>query len=943
MLHEPTFDDVDDSPGVTTVQMDVSGDNVLHYAALPDGTASIEPVEYPEDPVLKYKFELDCFQKVAVSCVHRHESILVSAHTSAGKTVVARYAIACALANNSRVVYTSPIKALSNQKYKELRDEFGKGNVGLMTGDRTIDKDAPCLVMTTEILRMMLFTGDMLIHELSWVIYDEVHYMRDPDRGVVWEESIILLPHAVRFVFLSATIPNAREFSEWIAKIHNQVCHVVYTEYRPVPLRYYLAPLGDTKLYLVRDADSFKDQTFSVACKAASTVTVGSSFRGVDVRSTQNSTAKPPKKAVMAHTCQTVTQMINDGLYPLIVFVFSKRDCDRIHEAFGTKTFLVEEQKSLVNLIFENAIAKLDEVDRELPQIAATLALAERGIGVHHGGLMPIMKEFVEIVFQAGLIKILFATETFAMGLNMPAKTVIFHDLYKFDGSERRLINSGEFIQMSGRAGRRNEDKFGVVAVNHTGEVPPQDLRAMMTEAAQPLNSEFRVTYNMLLNLLQTTYMEPKQLMRLSFHQFQMLRELPELEKKREHAMQMVESIKLTNEQLTKSAVEIEDELRIVENRMHEIMVSESNIVPLLHPGRIVNVRNFGWSVVATGQQKKGGEIVVVASAKETMDKRIVPATSGLAKAYLIKVELRDIIELSRAALEVSFDSISNEFMRKIIVSVKTQEKKGIAVFDPVEFIKSDKDEYLKLQTDRSRLLNRKSALSEVDVEAVDKYKLKRSYMEEVEAFNRRIDLLKHLVNQKDLDAMIAVLKQLEFIDEDLQVQLKGRIASTVNAGDELVITELLLSGVFDPLTPEQCASLLSVFVSEEQGKSESEIPDGMEKVWADLLKIAKRIATISLSCGCDIDIEKFTRSFSPVFMELILSWAGGSTFAQLMQGHANYYEGSIIRTMKRLGELLAQVADAAKVAGNHALHDKFAASVKLVERGIVFTPSLYL
>ena len=943
MLHEPTFDDAGETPGVTTVQMEVQGDNVMHYAALPSGAMTIDPVEFPEEPALKYKFELDCFQKVAVSCVHRHESVLVSAHTSAGKTVVARYAIACALAKNSRVVYTSPIKALSNQKYKELRDEFGKGNVGLMTGDRTIDKDAPVLVMTTEILRMMLFTGDMLIHEMSWVIYDEVHYMRDPDRGVVWEESIIMLPDAVRFVFLSATIPNAREFSEWIAQIHKQVCHVVYTEYRPVPLRYYLAPLGDTKLYLVRDADSFKDQTFSVACKAASTVTVGSSFRGVDVRSTQNSTAKPPKKAVMAHTCQSVTQMINDGLYPLIVFVFSKRDCDRIHEAFGNKSFLVEEQKALVNQIFENAIAKLDEVDRELPQISATLALAERGIGVHHGGLMPIMKEFVEIVFQAGLIKILFATETFAMGLNMPAKTVIFHDLYKFDGSERRLINSGEFIQMSGRAGRRNEDKFGVVAVNHTGEVPPQDLRAMMTEAAQPLNSEFRVTYNMLLNLLQASYMEPKQLMRLSFHQFQMLRELPDLEKKRDHALEMVASIQLSNEQLTKTAVEIEDELRLVENRMHEIMVSETNIVPLLQPGRIVHVRNFGWSVVATSQQKKGGEIVVVASAKETMDKRIVPATSGLAKAYLIKVELRDIMELSRAALEISFDSISNEFMRKIITSVKNQEKKGIAVFDPVEFIKTDKDEYIKLQTDRTRLHNRKAALSEVDVEAVNKYKVKRGYMEEVDALNRRIEMLNHLVNQKDLDAMIGVLKQLQFINEELQVQLKGRIAATINAGDELVITELLLSGVFDPLTPEQCASLLSVFVSEEQGKTESEIPDGMEKVWADLLRMAKKVATVSLSCGCDIDIEKFTRSFSPVFMELILSWAGGSSFAQLMQGHANYYEGSIIRTMKRLGELLAQVADAAKVAGSQELHDKLSAAAKLVERGIVFTPSLYL
>ncbi|CAG8782869.1 11035_t:CDS:2, partial [Racocetra fulgida] len=223
---------------------------------------------YLMEPAKEYQFELDPFQKAAIASIERSESVLVSAHTSAGKTAVAEYAIALALKNKQRVIYTSPIKALSNQKYRELESAFS--DVGLLTGDVTINPNASCLVMTTEILLAMLYRGnDVIMREVSWVVFDEIHYMRDKVRGVVWEEVLILLPHQVHFVFLSATIPNAMEFAEWICKIHAQPCHVVYTDFRPTPLQHYIYPCGGDGIYMVVDENGvFKEDNFLQATQS---------------------------------------------------------------------------------------------------------------------------------------------------------------------------------------------------------------------------------------------------------------------------------------------------------------------------------------------------------------------------------------------------------------------------------------------------------------------------------------------------------------------------------------------------------------------------------------------------------------------------------------------------------------------------------------------------
>lgn len=242
----------------------------VHEVAVPSGYTSTKdesvhgtlsnPV-YNGEMAKTYNFELDPFQKVSLACLERNESVLVSAHTSAGKTAVAEYAIAMAFRDKQRVIYTSPLKALSNQKYRELHHEFQ--DVGLMTGDVTLSPNASCLVMTTEILRGMLYRGSEVLKEVAWVIFDEIHYMKDRERGVVWEESIIFLPPAIKMVFLSATMSNATEFAEWICHLHKQPCHVVYTDFRPTPLQHYVFPMGGIGLYLVVDEnEQFREDNF---------------------------------------------------------------------------------------------------------------------------------------------------------------------------------------------------------------------------------------------------------------------------------------------------------------------------------------------------------------------------------------------------------------------------------------------------------------------------------------------------------------------------------------------------------------------------------------------------------------------------------------------------------------------------------------------------------
>lgn len=309
--------------------------------------------------------------------------------------------------------------------------------------------------MTTEILRSMLYKGSEIIREVKWVIFDEVHYMRDKERGVVWEETMILLNPNVRYVFLSATIPNAGEFAEWICKIKKQPCHVVYTDYRPTPLQHYIFPSGGEGIFLIiDDKGRFREENFNKA--------VGVLSDNVDMGGNTND-RKKKKKPTEGAELHKIAKMIMEKKYdPVIIFSFSKKEVEGYAMAMNKMDLTSMEEKEKIEDVFKRAMSQLSEEDQKLPQIEHILPVLKRGIGIHHGGLLPIVKEVIEILFQAGWIKILFSTETFSMGVNMPAKTVVFTSVRKFDGQNFRWINGGEYIQMSGRAGRRGLDATGI-------------------------------------------------------------------------------------------------------------------------------------------------------------------------------------------------------------------------------------------------------------------------------------------------------------------------------------------------------------------------------------------------------------------------------------------------------------------------------------------------
>lgn len=477
------------------------------------------------DMAIKYDFELDTFQKECVIHLERHECVFVAAHTSAGKTVVAEYAIAMSQKHMTRTIYTSPIKALSNQKYRDFRTKFGPENVGLITGDVSINPEASCLVMTTEILRSMLYRGADVIRDIEWVIFDEIHYINDSERGVVWEEVIIMLPEHIGMVFLSATTPNHLEFSDWIGRTKKKKIHVISTTKRPVPLQHFL--YAGKELFKLYDAShGYLPGAYSAAKTKllppsdkpkANAGRGGGSSTGATTRNMGRTSGGD-----QSEWTKLVTSLKDKALLPVVVFAFSKKLCEESANKLSKLDLSTPSERSEIHLFLESSIQRLQGTDRELPQVLTMKEMLKRGVGVHHGGLLPIIKEMVEILFGRGLVKVLFSTETFAMGVNMPARTVVFNGIRKHDGKSFRDLLPGEYTQMAGRAGRRGLDSVGTVIISCWNDIPePTSLQTMLAGKATSLSSQFRLTYNMILNLLRVEVLTVEDMMKRSFSEFQ--------------------------------------------------------------------------------------------------------------------------------------------------------------------------------------------------------------------------------------------------------------------------------------------------------------------------------------------------------------------------------------------------------------------------------------
>ncbi|XP_058472504.1 exosome RNA helicase MTR4 [Solea solea] len=936
-----------------------------HEVALP-ASDEYKPLKSRVGKAAKeYPFVLDPFQREAILCIDNNESVLVSAHTSAGKTVCAEYAIALALREKQRVIFTSPIKALSNQKYREMYEEFQ--DVGLMTGDVTINPTASCLIMTTEILRSMLYRGSEIMREVAWVVFDEIHYMRDAERGVVWEETIILLPDNVHYVFLSATIPNARQFAEWICHLHKQTCHVVYTDYRPTPLQHYVFPAGGDGLHLVVDENGdFREDNFNTAMQVLRDAgdSGGSSGGGKwDPRGRKGGTKGP------SSVFKIVKMIMERNFQPVIIFSFSKKECEAYALQVAKLDFNTDDEKRLVEEVFSNAVDCLSDEDKKLPQVEHVLPLLKRGIGIHHGGLLPILKETIEILFSEGLLKALFATETFAMGINMPARTVLFTSARKFDGKSHRFITSGEYIQMSGRAGRRGMDDRGIVIFMVDEKMSPAVGKQLLKGSADPLNSAFHLTYNMVLNLLRVEEINPEYMLEKSFYQFQHYRALPGVVEKIKKLEEQYHAIEIPNEESVVTYFKIRQQLAKLGKEIQEFINKPKNCLPFLQPGRLVKVRNedldFGWGVVVNFCKKSNVKSVADSdplyvvevllhcnkdSVKDAATEAAKPAAPGeTGEMQVVPVMLHLVTSISSVRLYIPKDLRpfdNRQLMLKSIQEVQKRFPDGVPLLDPIDDM-GIKDPALKKVIQKVEAFEHRMYShplhSDPNLESVYSLCEKKALIAaDVRTAKRELKKARTVLQMDQLKCRKRVLRRLGFASPSDVIEVKGRVACEISSADELLLTEMVFNGLFNDLTAEQATALLSCFVFQENA---SEMPKLTEQLAAPLRRMqecAKRIAKVSADAKLEVDEETYLNQFKPHLMDVVFAWANGATFAQICK-MTDVFEGSIIRCMRRLEEVLRQMCSAAKAIGNTELENKFAEGITKIKRDIVFAASLYL
>lgn len=855
------------------------------------------------DPAMHFPFTLDPFQRQAIYHLERGESVFVAAHTSAGKTVVADYAIALARRHHTKAIYTSPIKALSNQKFRDFRHAFPAEEVGLLTGDVQINPAAACLIMTTEVLRSMLYRSADVIGDVEFVIFDEVHYVNDAERGVVWEEVIIMLPPHITLILLSATIPNTIQFADWVGRTKKKEIFVISTARRPVPLEHYL--YVDKKLIRIVDQER---RFLETGYKEALARKGGGSSAAAPTGTTTIRGMRQEQSLWM----DVIYTLRKQTLLPAVIFVFSKRKCEQNADALANLDLCNASEKSAIHLFLQASLAKLRrEDDRQLPQIGRMRELLSRGIAVHHGGLLPLLKEAVEILFSRGLVRVLFATETFAMGVNMPARTVVFSNLRKHDGLSFRGLLPGEYTQMAGRAGRRGLDATGTVVIVTAGGDLPAELSLRSTILGTPgrLVSQFRLTYGMILNLLRVQALRVEEMIRASFSEHAGQLAAPEEERALQESKRLLETTPPLNCSLCEPDIgDLHAMLtnwyaqgRVIHKRLME-EASTSRTTPLV-PGRVLLLRDRGnlgaenalvansvpipavllavrsksrlsCLALVAGDARKNvqGSAEAAPASTSTRPPPIPPPSlvrgptplvlpSKLVAQVHDAITVDDLIMITDCVLASapppSMDHLQDELVRTL--SGRALTEASLPVFRhslPIEFHRLERQRLahqLPLYfCSRCPDLSAHLAL----------FHDRHTLVERLAELTFRLSD-SGLVLLPEYRARLAVLYALGYVDSQSQgeggggVTVKGRVAAELNTVHELLTTELLFDNAFGSLGPAEIVALMSAMVFQERPSENADGEDeasllaslsttGLKEGWRTLKATAERLLLVA-------------------------------------------------------------------------------------------------
>ncbi|KAJ2746622.1 Antiviral helicase ski2 [Coemansia sp. BCRC 34301] len=954
----------------------------------------------------EFPFELDVFQKRAVFHIERGDSVFVAAHTSAGKTVVAEYAVALSQMHMTKTIYTSPIKALSNQKFNDFTRAFGEDSVGILTGDVKIRPEAPCLIMTTEVLKNMLYRGADVLRDVEFVVFDECHYINDLERGVVWEEVIIMLPRHVSIILLSATVPNTKEFAEWVGRTKKRDIYVINTSRRPVPLEHYLYvgrnQVSDQEMMKVVDkagefsSANWRDAYAAVTKAPAHGSQTSSAGRGRGSRGAAASSTLA--KMTTRHTAerQGTTLWVHlagmlrkQGLLPAVIFTFSRKKCEEYANSLRNLDFLDDSRRSEVHMFVERCLKRLRPEDRTLPQVQVMRALLKRGIGVHHSGQLPIIKEIVELLFSRGLISCLFATETFAMGVNMPAKCVVFSSIKKHDGRSFRDLLPGEYTQMAGRAGRRGLDETGVVIINAASDVPDTvTLHTMLLGAATKLQSQFRLTYTMILNLLRAKQLRVEEVIKRSFGENDSQGQAPEQAQRLLNAKNQLDSYPSLEcaicEDDISSYYRISSSVQRFTTRLHAKAAHRSladagtaRAAQAFCSGRLVLLSVFPHTVLGILVNRLASDgsqfSCIVLNPPPNCDGALsivppYPVTD--LPAAIAKLNQSDLSYFCRAVPTASIMVLLDAVVKlgalgaaKHTVGQRTStsvpSSLAIAIRASLESL-SGKPLEIEYQWQKIRVLDYQELVHErarltasaggyqcrACPDLADHYMVTHQRA----ALQSELDELTMQLSDQNLNLLpdyklrLDVLRDMEYVDEMGNVQLKGRVACEMNSADELVLTELILDNTLAQFEPEEIVALLSAFVCTEK----NEPTDLMERLPPNLrvgrervLETARRVGSIQVAYGLPISVEEYVREFKFGLMEVAYEWARGLSFLNITS-LTDTQEGIIVRCIVRIADVLKNVTSAAMLVGDAELKLKLQAASELIRRDIVFAASLY-